>query len=1112
MSDSTGQTINQYRLQERLGDGGMGAVYKAYDANLDRTVAIKLMHPHFARQEEFRARLKQEARTAAQLEHPSIVRIYDFGDSEAGLYIAMEYVSGGSLRAHLHRLQRMEKSLPIDQALQIGIQIAEALDYAHKHGVIHRDVKPGNIILRPLSRPEQPGEYPFRAVLTDFGLVKIHESSVQTQTGLTMGTPIYMSPEQCQGEELDGRSDLYSLGVVLYELITNRPTFNFKSLSEALATHIRGEMPPSPSELRQDVPPLVDAILLRMLAKNPDERFEDGEQVVNVLQSAMLSLADSPTRFVRRTAAADTILGQAADEAPPGYHMHIEAADRTAHFMPLNEPVIHIGRGADNEMVLPTDGVSRHHARIQAMTGGWGVVDLGGLNGTFLNGRRLKPNEIYPLTVGSRLQVGPYTLTLDRDPRYRATARRLEERPPDPAVDALRSFEKTLVEDKSEAGDPLSIYLTRDKLAAEPGNPATLGIEIVNRTGQADRVSLRVQGLPVEWVTLPDGFVDVPAGGSAQLKIQIRAPRRPDTPIGRQRFRVEVISQQHPNLDLGANGAILLGSYSAFDARLEPQHITAPETVFVTIQNLGNSTSAFQVGLDVDEQRLKVRGRLPIIRIEPGQQARVELPLETKFRLFGDRFTYDYDIKVTQQDGTRKTLTGEADIKGLLSMGMMYLLGFLVIGAVLIACATFGLRRGSTWIAGLGFGSGATQPAFTYNTPTATFDPLGLGATADAATATAVFVATQTALTPSPTSDEGDRDQDGLSDRQEIQVTLTDPGNPDTDGDGLTDGQEVLQFGTNPLNRDTDGDLLLDGDEVFRYKTNPRLADTDGDGINDGVEVGSGTDPLVGITTTPTAGPTATPSVTPTPSLTTTPVTPSPTPTATTTSSPSATPTPKPSATITPTPLPTNTPTVTPTITPLPGDIVTGLRCVSKPPVIDGAVTVAEWGGVPLQVVQSNVNPTRITTIYAAKDAANLYLAFVIEGQSNNLTESLRVYIDTTNDAGDPDISDRFLQVLRDGTMTLRIGSGTSSDGKFWDEVNTANWQAAASPMTSSKWVVEMSIDLASELPILSNPFALGVQVSFTAEPAELLSWPQEATSNDAKSWQDVANVTCPRP
>ncbi len=388
----------------------------------------------------------------------------------------------------------------------------------------------------------------------------------------------------------------------------------------------------------------------------------------------------------------------------------------------------------------------------------------------------------------------------------------------------------------------------------------------------------------------------------------------------------------------------------------------------------------------------------------------------------------------------------------------------------------------------------------------------GTAATADAATATAVFVATQTALTPSPTSDEGDRDQDGLSDRQEIQVTLTDPGNPDTDGDGLTDGQEVLQFGTNPLNRDTDGDLLLDGDEVFRYKTNPRLADTDGDGINDGVEVGSGTDPLVGITTTPTAGPTATPSVTPTPSLTTTPVTPSPTPTATTTSSPSATPTPKPSATITPTPLPTNTPTVTPTITPLPGDIVTGLRCVNKPPVIDGAVTVAEWGGVPLQVVQSNVNPTRITTIYAAKDAANLYLAFVIEGQSNNLTESLRVYIDTTNDAGDPDISDRFLQVLRDGTMTLRIGSGTSSDGKFWDEVNTANWQAAASPMTSSKWVVEMSIDLASELPILSNPFALGVQVSFTAEPAELLSWPQEATSNDAKSWQDVANVTCPRP
>ena len=174
MTSFIGRTINnRYRLEALLGDGGMGSVYRAHDLNLDRQVAIKLMHAHYARQEEFRARLIQEAKTVAQLDHPSIVRVFDFGDSDAGLFIAMEYVDGGSLRDHLRRLQRMQKFLPLAQSLQIAAQIAEALAYAHDRGIIHRDVKPGNILLKRLSRPDTPGEQPFRALLSDFGLVKL---------------------------------------------------------------------------------------------------------------------------------------------------------------------------------------------------------------------------------------------------------------------------------------------------------------------------------------------------------------------------------------------------------------------------------------------------------------------------------------------------------------------------------------------------------------------------------------------------------------------------------------------------------------------------------------------------------------------------------------------------------------------------------------------------------------------------------------------------------------------------------------------------------------------------------------------------------------------------
>ncbi len=1126
MSDLTGRHINQYRLETRLGEGGMGAVYKAFDTNLDRPVALKLMHPHFARREEFRNRLKQEARTAAQLEHPSIVRIYDFGDSDEGLYIAMEHVSGGSLRAHLQRLQRMGKALPIEQALQIGIQIAEALDYAHKNGVVHRDVKPGNIILRPLTRPEEPGEYPFRAVLTDFGLVKVHEGTVQTQTGMTMGTPIYMSPEQCQGMPLDGRSDLYSLGVVLYELITNKPSFPFKSLSEALANHIRGEMPPPPSEVRPDVPPLIDSILMRMLAKEADDRFEDGEQVATILQSALFSLSDSPTRFVRRAATQDAILAEAADKAPPGFHLRIEAEGRTANYMPLTDPIITLGRGADNDMVLPSDGVSRHHARFQASETGWTVVDLGGLNGTFVDGRRIRPNELKPLKSGTHVQVGPYTLTLELDQAHGQTITDLPkyERPTEPP---RRTGQPTQAippanPQSDPPSTPLGLYLTRERVPAEPGQPTTLGVEVVNRTEYPDRVNIRVQGIPADWLTMPDGFVDVPPHDSAQLQIQIRPPRRPDTPVGRQKFRIEVVSQQRPGLDIGVNGAVLVGAYHAFDARLEPLHIQVPETITVTIKNLGNSTDTFQVGLASDEQRLRLKGQLAPVRIEPGRQVQVQMPLESQFKLFGDKFTYDYDVKIAQSDGSRKTLTGEADISGLLSMGIGYLLGFLILGALLVACVTFGWRSTSGFLSDLGFGPDPTSSGFSYFTPTPAIDADDITGTAEAVTATAIYSATQIALTPSPTVEGSDRDNDGLSDRQELDVTLTDPDDPDSDDDGLTDGQEVLELGTNPTNRDTDNDLLLDGDEVNRYRTDPRNADTDGDGINDGVEIGSGSDPLSGPTVTPTI--TATPEDTPTPSPTVptatstvgpTPTatgTPTATPTATATSTPTATVTASPTASATPTasPSPTASPThtLTPTASLTPdGTTEVAIVCTTTSPTLDGTFTVAEWGGAPLQVFQSTANPERITTAYVQRDNENLYFAFLIEGQSNLVTESVRVLIDTTRDGGDPDISDRQLQIGRDGAGVYRVGDGTNNDGNFWENTVDPEWEVSVSPLTDTIWVVEMQVaTIGNDLELLTSPFGMAIQVSYAGE---ILTWPEGAISNSANTWQQVENPVC---
>ena len=201
--------------------------------------------------------------------------------------------------------------------------------------MIHRDVKPGNIILKRLSHPEDSGEQPFRALLTDFGLVKLQEGSPMTQSGATVGTPAYMSPEQCEGSELDGRSDLYSLGIVLYELVTNRLPFAFQSLADAISTHRRGTRPAPPSEYRADAPPLIDSLLAKSLAKSPADRFTDGYEMASALRSALLSLEGAITRVMVRQEL--DILDRVADP-PAGFELLINAPGHEPSVLPLTIP------------------------------------------------------------------------------------------------------------------------------------------------------------------------------------------------------------------------------------------------------------------------------------------------------------------------------------------------------------------------------------------------------------------------------------------------------------------------------------------------------------------------------------------------------------------------------------------------------------------------------------------------------------------------------------------------------------------------------------------------------------------------------------------------------
>jgi eukaryotic-like serine/threonine-protein kinase len=1071
MNNRIGQLIAHYRLDALLGEGGMGTVYRAYDQKLERQVALKVMHPHIAQQPEFRARLRQEARTAAQLDHPSIVRILDFGEYEGGLYIAMEHVSGGSLRAHLQRLQAQQKHLPLAQSFQIGLQIADALHYAHQRNLIHRDVKPGNIILKRLNEPEQPDEQPFRAVLTDFGLVKLQESEGLTLSGVTLGTPSYMSPEQCEGQKLDGRSDLYSLGVVLYELITNYLPFQFRTLSEAIASHIRGEEAPPASRFRPDLPPIIDNLLARALARTPGERFANGREMTEALRSAMHSLSDTPTRFMaRRSNEGDS--QNPVQAAPPGYQLLIATPGQETTVAALVRPVINVGRSAENDIVLAVDGISRQHARVQATADGWQVIDLGGVNGAWLDGRRLPPNQPSPFPIGSVLRLGPYDLTLQGPDA--ATPLPLANLPiyEQPTQVTAANETPTPRQDKVE---PLAIFLAQDQLAVEAGKQIELLLEVVNRTFDYDRVNVRVQGLPSSWLTLPGEFVSVAAGETVQIPILIQPSRAPDTPSGRQRFRVELVSQQNPDVQPAASASLLIESFEDFEVSMEPQQVQLPGVAQVSIHNSGNSLADFSlVGRDLEEM-IRFRGERGRITLQPGQVATVDLYLEARQQSwFGGNELFPFEVQVISRRGGRKVVEGNAQAVALLPSWVLIVL----LPVLAFICALSTLLLLSSGRAGV--------PAVNV---TATL----------AAQTLIAFHLTETAVA--------------------FQVTATPAGATelDSDGDGLTDAQE-RRIGTDPLNPDTDGDGLTDGQEVLIYGTDPRRADTSGDGINDGTAVASGIDPLRGLLPTATPVPVFTATSTAAPII----IVESPTPVTTPTAVPviivtptevpvtvivvTATPvdTPIPVATLTVTPTPTIT--LTPPATAVPNP---QLSCVAQPPVIDGSVQITEWGTTPLITFSQANNPAHNVQLYFVRDATNLYLAFLVSDSSAEATDTVRVYFDTTNNGGNPDTADRAFFISRDGTASIRAGIGTNFDTLEWDSTYTSpNWSAAVGEAGSGRWVVELAIAQASEMGALSNLFGLMVEVLFSGEA--LVAWPEGAVFNNADTWQEVNNVVCP--
>lgn len=266
----------RYQVEGLLGQGGMSSVYRATDPNLKRVVAVKMIHPHMSDDENFVRRFEEEAAAVAQLRHPNIIQVYDFDHDGDTYYMVLEFVPGVTLQDWLARANQNARQLPLEEVLKYAVEICEAVDYAHERSMVHRDLKPANVMLN------LHGE----AILMDFGIAKIIGGQHHTATGAVVGTARYMSPEQIKGLEVDRRTDIYSLGVMLFEMVNGQPPFNANSAMSLMMMHVNDPIP-NLRQLKPDLPSSLVAVIEKALSKDRDHRFQTAAEMAAALMAVL---------------------------------------------------------------------------------------------------------------------------------------------------------------------------------------------------------------------------------------------------------------------------------------------------------------------------------------------------------------------------------------------------------------------------------------------------------------------------------------------------------------------------------------------------------------------------------------------------------------------------------------------------------------------------------------------------------------------------------------------------------------------------------------------------------------------------------------------------------
>ncbi len=765
MEQLIGYTLNRYKIISLLGEGGMGAVFKAHDLTLQRDIAIKVMHAHFAHQSDFQERFLQEARTTAKLDHSNIVQVFDFGQDRSYLYIVMKFIPGDNLEKMLRDLRVEGKWILLNEAVGVIQQVASALDYAHRQGVLHRDIKPGNIMIEP----EPSNGLPYRPIVTDLGLAKLAEGGVLTQDGASMGTPAYMSPEQALGQTTDARSDVYSLGVLLFELATGKLPFPARNLPEAIQYHVQTP-PPPPRSLREDLPIELERIILTCMEKEPKNRFPTAAALAEALKKVSHSTqtvhsAPSPfqgaislfTQYQQSLVVQRGISILEEFQIPvelPQDRIQVLGRDKTTRSVRVKRPTMMIGRDPDNDIVLDDNKTSRHHTRVEYSGAHYHVVDLNSTNGTYLSNKRLLPGipEIWLPEKALRVGETWFRLLLVSPETTETTIRNGEQE---------RGFSAGA--DESH----LSINLDDTQVNLDPGQSYTLQMTIQNLGANEDTVSLVITGLPAAWGHLAVHPILLVPGEQKTIAITIKPPVSPQTRAGHYPVSILASSQRNPTKGIEAGLNLTISAYSQFSSDLTPNHLHSAQIGRITIKNQGNAPEDFSIHWGDPSGKLVFTPPQLRLNIPNGELSVAEFQVKLRqTALLGGQKTYPFTAQVKPALGRPQNHQAELSTRGsipfwLISILIITCLGLIIMGLFLstqliwpISDDGIGVKT-QTSAAILTELAMVIQETKDSSTMTASALENAQQSTMDAATATSAWL-------------ESDDDKDGLSNREEI--------------------------------------------------------------------------------------------------------------------------------------------------------------------------------------------------------------------------------------------------------------------------------------------------------------------------------------------------------